>query len=147
VRIPLAVTTLLAVAAASAFAAAQAHRQPHAAGGLRMLASVHRFTLKAVPVRGLYPGASRPLQVKVANGYAYKIKVPPLKAKAVASTNRQGCAGTAANLVATASKRAITIPAHASRTLVVTVRMPATVANACQGATFRISLTGRATRG
>jgi hypothetical protein len=145
-RLPLAVTTLLAVAAASAFAA-QAHRQAHPAGGLQMLASVHRFTLRAVPVRGLYPGASRPLQVKVTNGYAYRIKVPPLKARTLTATNRQGCVGTAANLVATASRRAITIPAHASRTVVVTVRMPATVANGCQGTTFRISLTGRATRG
>ena len=41
--------------------------------------------------------------------------------------------------------RAVVIPAH-SRPSTIHVTMPSTVANACQGARFTITLRGRATR-
>ena len=42
--------------------------------------------------------------------------------------------------------RRLVIPAHKSKTVVLQVAMPSTVANACQGATFKISFRARATR-
>jgi hypothetical protein len=44
------------------------------------------------------------------------------------------------------SSRAIIVMPKKTGTILLTVTMPRTVANACQGATFRISLTARATK-
>ena len=140
---------ILALVAASAAAAAVTHaRQPAPRGDAELVASVKkRFGIASVPVTGLYPGATRTLTVKVKNIYAFPIKVGPVKAK-VKSSNRPGCTGAASNLaVASAGARSLPIRAHRTKTVVLRVTMPRTVANACQGATFSLSFSARATRG
>jgi hypothetical protein len=141
-------TPVLALVAASAAAAAVTHvRQPAPHGSLELVASVKkRIGVRGVPVTGLYPGAARSLTVKVTNPYAFPIKVAPLRAK-VRSSNRAGCTGAASNLtVVAASPRSAAIRARASKSVVLRVTMPGTVANACQGATFALSFSARATR-
>ena len=98
-------------------------------------------------VTGLYPGATRPLRVKITNTYAFAIRVATPTGKAAAKTTKAGCTGAPANLgLISTSTRRLVIPAHKSKTVVLQVTMPTTVANACQGATFKLSLRARATR-
>ena len=140
---------MLALVAASAAAAAVTHaRQPAPRGDAELVASVKkRFGITGVPVTGLYPGAARPLTVKVKNIYGFPVKVGPLRAK-VLSSDRQGCAAAASNLtVVPAGLRSLAIRAGRTKTVLLTVTMPATVANACQAATFSLAFSARATRG
>jgi hypothetical protein len=145
-------TRLLAPAitlvAASAAVASVTHAH-HAAqpGPPELVASVKkRVAIKGVPVTGLYPGATRPLTVKVTNSYPFAITVAPLTTR-VRSTNRQGCTGAATNLVVVpAGARSLPIRPHKSKSVLLQVSMPSTVANACQGATFSLSFSARATR-
>ncbi len=141
-------TLIITLVAASAAAAAVTHaRQPAPHGGPELVASVaKRFGITGVPVTGLYPGATRPLTVKVKNIYAFPIKIGTLKAT-VKSSNRQGCTGAAANLqVVAAGARTVPIRAHKTKTVVLHVTMPSTVSNACQGARFSLSFSASAKR-
>ena len=138
-----------AVLAAAAGVAAHAAGHPAAPGPgrLELIAALnHPVTVTSVPVTGLYPGVARTLTVRVKNPYTWRIKVPSLRAKPAAATSRAGCAGIPANLVLSRRSRAIIIMPKKTGTILLTVTMPRTVANACQGATFRISLTARATK-
>jgi hypothetical protein len=141
---------LIALVAASAAVASVTHARQsgHDGHGIELIASVKKgFGIKGVPVSGLYPGATRPLSVKITNTYAFPIRVAGLKGKVAAATNRAGCTGVAANLViGPAGGRGVPIRAHKSKTVVLHVTMPRTVANACQGATFKLSFGARATR-
>ena len=139
---------ILALVAASAAVASVTHAR-HAAhsGPPELVASVKkRVAITGVPVTGLYPGATRPLTVKVTNSYPFAITVTPLTTR-VRSTNKLGCTGAATNLVVVpAGARSLPIRAHRSKTVLLQVSMPASVANACQGATFSLSFSARATR-
>lgn len=139
---------ILTLVAASAAVASVTHAH-HAArpGTPELVASVKKpVAITGVPVKGLYPGATRPLTVKVTNSYPFAIKVAPLTTR-VRSTNRPGCTGAATNLVVVpAGSRGLPIGAHRSKTVLLRVSMPSTVANACQGATFSLSFSARATR-
>ena len=116
---------------------------------IELIASVKKgFGIKGVPVTGLYPGATRPLRVKITNTYAFAIQVATPDGQG-RREDRPGPAapGRPANLgLISTSTRRLVIPAHKSKTVVLQVTMPSTVANACQGATFKISLRARATR-
>jgi hypothetical protein len=141
-------STAVVLAAAAGVAAHTAGHPASDPGRLELIASLmHSVTVTSVPVAGLYPGAARTLTVQVKSPYGWKIKVPSLKAKVAAATSRAGCAGIPANLVLSRTSRAITIMPKKTGKILVTVTMPRTVANACQGATFRISLTARAVKG
>ena len=146
-RIPITSLGLVAAAAAAA-AIAAGHRQEPRHMPAEMIASVsHRVTLKGVPVTGLYPRAVRPLRIKVTNPYSFSIKLPKITAKMSKTTNRAGCTGSAANIVVTTrGMRPLVIPRKASRYATISVTMPPTVANACQGATFKIAFTARAVK-
>jgi hypothetical protein len=61
-------------------------------------------------------------------------------------TSRPGCVGTRSNLILSWSGKAVTIPNKKTRTMALNVTMPATVADACQGATFSIAVSLRATK-
>jgi hypothetical protein len=142
------VTLIITLVATSAAAAAVTHaRQPAPHGGPELVASVaKRFSITGVPVTGLYPGATRPLTVKVKNIYAFPIKIGTLKTT-VKSSNRPGCTGAAANLQVVASgARTVPIRAHKTKTVVLHVTMPSTVSNACQGAKFSLSFSATAKR-
>ena len=145
-RFLLTTAVLLATAAGVAAHAAARPSAPHP-GRLVMIASVKKgVVLKGVPVSGLYPGASKPLSIKVKNTSGRAIKVPTLKAQLSAKTSRPGCVGTRANLLLSWTGKAVTIPNKKTRTMALNVKMPVTVANACQGATFTITVSLRATK-
>jgi hypothetical protein len=141
---------LIALVTASAAVAAVTHAGHADPDGrdLVLIASVKRgFGVNGVPVTGLYPGARRPLKITITNTYAFAIKVAAPTAKVAAATTKAGCTGVAANLgIASAGLRRLSIRAHKQKTLTLEVAMPATVANACQGATFTISFRAQATR-
>ena len=140
---------LIALVTASAAVASVTHARHPVKDGrdIELIASVKGFGIKGVPVTGLYPGAMRPLRLKMTNKYPYSIAVAAPIARVAATTNKAGCTGGVAHLgIGPTGIRRLVIPAHKSKTVVLQVAMPATVANACQGATFKISFRARATR-
>ena len=140
---------LIALVTASAAVASVTHARHTGRDGrdIELIASAKGFGIKGVPVTGLYPGATRPLRLKLTNTYPYRIAVAAPIAKVAAKTSKAGCTGIAANLgIGPTGIRRLVIPAHKSKTVVLQVAMPATVANACQGATFKISFRAKATR-
>jgi hypothetical protein len=141
------IISLVAASAAAAAAVTHAHQPASAGGGPELVASVaKRFSITGVPVTGLYPGATRPLTVKVKNIYAFPITIGTLRAT-VKSSNRPGCTGAAANLqIVATGARTVPIRAHKTKTVVLHVTMPSTVSNACQGARFSLSFSASAKR-
>ena len=131
------------LAAVAAFAHAR-HRPPVHSGPLVMVASKTGFKLSGAPITGLYPGATKPLKVKIKNPYGFTVKIKTPKTKV--TTTRAGCSGAATNLKVVRPKITLRIPAHRSKTMTLQVVMPGTVANACQGARFSISLKAKATK-
>jgi len=117
-------------------------------GRMELIASVqHAVTVTAPPVTGLYPGAGRAFTLQIKNTYPYPVRITAVKAKVAAATSRPGCAGITTNLTVTHRGGAFTIKPKKPAPLIMTVVMPKTVADACQGATFRITFTARAVRG
>jgi hypothetical protein len=117
------------------------------ATNLDLIAAKRGFGIKATPVPGLYPGATKALTLRVTNPYGYSIRVLPVTAAVVRTTNRSGCLGIPANVsVSTRGIKAAVIKRKATKTLTLHVTMPKTVADACQGATFRITFRARAVR-
>ncbi len=70
----------------------------------------------------------------------------PLKVSVAANTGRAGCTGKAVNLVVKAPKTTLKLGRKKKHIYVLRVTMPTTVANACQGARFKLTLKARATR-
>ncbi len=117
-------------------------------GGMELIASVkHAVSVTSTPVTGLYPGASKALTVRIKNTYAYPVKVTSVTTNLAATTTRPGCAGTRTNLVVSRRGGAIAIASGKSANVVMTVVMPTTVVDACQGATFKLTFTAQAVRG
>jgi hypothetical protein len=144
-RLPLVVTLVLAAAAGIAVSA-HGHRAALQGGRLELIASVHRVTVKGVTVTGLYPGAVKTLPVAVTNGEPFPIKLAALTSTIAANTGRLGCTNEAVNLVVTAPRGSVRLAPRKNHRYVVTVRMPKTVADACQGAKFKITVKAHATR-
>ena len=141
-------TAVLLATAAGVAAASAAHQPPARTGPLELLAAAGKtVTVKGLPVSGLYPGAAKPLTVTVKNLNGFTIKVPTVKTKVAAVTTVRGCAGTTMNLVVTHARKTLTIAKKKSRKLTLTVTMPRTVANVCQGARFSITVTVKAVKG
>jgi hypothetical protein len=110
-----------------------------------MVATKKTFGITSIPVTGLYPGVKKTLSVRITNPYTSKIKVSAVTGKVARATGRAGCIGGASSLVVTASKKT-SVGARKSVTVKVTLTMPRTVVNACQGAKFAISLAAKATK-
>jgi hypothetical protein len=141
-------TAVLLATAAGVAAASTAHQPPARTGPLELLAAAGKtVTVKGLPVSGLYPGAVKPLTVTVKNLNGFTIKVPTVKTKVAATTTVRGCAGTTMNLVVTHARKTLTIAKKKSAKLPLTVTMPTTVANMCQGARFSITVTVKAVKG
>lgn len=115
---------------------------------MELVASVkHAVSVTSTPVTGLYPGATKPLTLRIKNTYSYPVKITKLTTKIAAATSRPGCTGSRTNLLVSGALGKVTIkPKKASKPIVMTVVMPATVVDACQGATFKITFTVHATR-
>jgi hypothetical protein len=146
-RFPLIIAVVLAAAAGVA-AHAAVHRPAASPGRVVLVAAVKKgVSLKSVPVTGLYPHATKQLTVSVKNAAGKTIKVPSLKGKIAAVTSRPGCTGTSSNLIVSYTGKPVTIPNRKTRAMGLTVTMPPSVADACQGATFKITISLRATKG
>ncbi len=145
-RFFLSTAVVLAVTAGVALSSA-AHPGPAHTGRLELLASTKKpVTVTGVPVTGLYPGASRSLTVTVKNPNTIRIKIATIKTK-VTKTSVAGCSTVAQNLTVTHPKAGLKIAPKKSAKLVLTVMMPTSVADACQGAKFSISISIRAIKG
>jgi hypothetical protein len=142
-RVLLSIFVALAAAVA---VSAHGHRGAPHDGRLELIASVQRVTVKGVTLTGLYPGAVKTLSVTVSNGDPFKIKLAALRTTIAANTGRLGCTNQAVNLVVAAPKATVKLAAKKSHKYVLRVTMPKTVANACQGAKFKIAVKARATR-
>jgi hypothetical protein len=142
-------STAVVLAGAAGVAAHVAAPGPGPGNGrMELIASVkHAVSVTSSPVTGLYPGASRTLTVRIKNAYTYPVKVASVKTKLAVATNRPGCGGTRGNLIVSRRGGSIAIKPTKTANLVMTVVMPPTVVNACQGATFRITFTAHAVRG
>ncbi len=141
-------TTLLLAVAAGLAVSAVARTGPSHPGRLELLASAKKtVTLKGVPVTGLYPGASKTLMVTVKNGNHFKIKLATVKTTVAAKTSLTGCTGAAKNLTVARPTGTLTIAPVKSAKLILIVRMPRSVVNACQGARFTIAITVKAVKG
>ncbi|MEU8229375.1 hypothetical protein AB0C12_07190 [Actinoplanes sp. NPDC048967] len=104
--------------------------------------------VKGRPMKHLYPGITRELQLTLRNPYDFALSVKSLRADVVSSSKRR-CKPVPANLVARAytGKLPLLIPPR-SRTDAKTIplTMPPGAAQACSGATFTIQLRGTATK-
>jgi hypothetical protein len=108
------------------------------------------FTINATTVTGLYPGATKTLVLSITNPYSFDLNVTALSAS-LASTSSALCTASSTNLAVRAYQGppALPIRVKSSRTLTVgsiPLFMPNTVATACQGVTFTISLKGTASK-
>jgi len=146
-RFLLSTAVVLAAAAGVASHVAASGASPDR-GRMELIASVqHAVSVTATSATGLYPGATRATTLQIKNTYPYPIKITAVRAKVAAATSRPGCAGTRTNLTVTHRGRAFTINPRKAAPVIMTVVMPRTVADACQGATFKITFTARAVRG
>jgi hypothetical protein len=106
------------------------------------------ITVRGRPMKHLYPGITRELQLTLRNPYDFTLSVKSLLAEVVSSSKR-GCKPVPANLVARSytGKLPLLIPPR-SRTdaKTIPVTMPSGADQACSGATFTIQLRGTATK-
>lgn len=117
-------------------------------GRMELIASVkHAVSVTATSATGLYPGATRAMTLQIKNTYPYPIKVTAVKARVAAATNHAGCTGAPTNLTVTHRGGAFAIKPKKTAPVVMTVVMPSSVVDACQGATFKVTFTARAVRG
>jgi hypothetical protein len=98
-----------------------------------------RVGITSERVLGLYPGVRRSLILTVHNrDTRHSVRVRRIRVRDVATT-RRGCAPSRRNLrIRQYRGRVLTIPPRGRRRVVLRVRMPYTVANACQRATFKL---------
>ncbi|MCM4077026.1 hypothetical protein [Paractinoplanes hotanensis] len=110
--------------------------------------SDYRFDIRASSVRGLYPGAKKPIDLTLVNSYPFPLKVSAIEGK-LAGTSRRGCRPTSSNLTVGrfGSKLPLTLrPGTRTKVGSINVRMPNSVVDACQRTTFTIQITGRAAK-
>ena len=141
-------STAVVLAAAAGVAAHVAAPGPGPGSGrMELIASVtHAVTVTSRPVTGLYPGATKTLALGIKSTYSFPVRITAVKTKVAAATTRPGCAGTRTNLLISHRGGAFLVKPKKTAAVVMTVVMPPTVADACQGATFKITFTARAVR-
>jgi hypothetical protein len=90
-------------------------------------------------VRGLYPGAKKTLTLTLRNSDRKDSVLVRRVRVRDAATSRRGCAASPRNLTIRNPRfRPFRLGAGRGRRVVARLTMPNTVANACQGATFRL---------
>lgn len=108
----------------------------------------YSFTVRATGVDDLYPGAVRRLRLVLTNPFTFDLHVTGVRADLV-GTSKPGCAPIPANLEVQAYTGQFPVRVRARDSAVagaVPLRMPNTVSNDCQDATFSIVLSADATR-
>lgn len=106
------------------------------------------FHISGTAVSGLYPGATRRIDLTFANPYLTPIQVRSVTGRLV-SASKRGCGPTSVNLQVLAYDGRLpttVLPRSRKRAGHLGVHMPNSVADACQNATFMIELTGVATK-
>lgn len=131
--------TLVCLLLAAALAQASEFRRTPAGDGLATTARAPHFTVKG-KVKGLYPGSSKPLKLRLTNPNDAPITVKLVTVK-VRST-AVSCPSSAVK--ATKFKGNKRIGAHRTAKIKVKIRMKATTPDACQGAKFRLIYRGKA---
>jgi len=131
--------TLVCVLLAAALAQASEFRRTPAGDGLATTARTPHFTVKG-KVKGLYPGSSKPLKLRLTNPNDAPISVKLVTVKARSTT--VSCPSSAVK--ATKFKGNKRIGAHRTAKIKVRIRMKATTPDACQGAKFRLIYGGKA---
>ena len=131
--------TLVCVLLAAALAQASEFRRTPAGDGLATTARTPHFTVKG-KVKGLYPGSSKPLKLRLTNPNDAPISVKLVTVKARSTT--VSCPSSAVK--ATKFKGNKRIGAHRTAKIKVKIRMKATTPDACQGARFRLIYGGKA---
>lgn len=112
--------------------------------------SDYRFGLAGRPIKGLFPGASRQINIAVSNPYGFPLDLHKVSARLV-STSRSGCPASSASLRVGdyEGRLPITIKPHDRRTLPgsITVRMPRNASPKCSNVRFTIALSSTGSRG
>ncbi|HZR12034.1 MAG TPA: hypothetical protein VFC33_02175 [Acidimicrobiia bacterium] len=104
-------------------------------------ATPHPFSLRG-EVDGLYPSATRTLAVRVDNPNAIPLRVTTVAVTVHDASPR--CLAT--NLATSGFSGALVVPARGSDSIGVTVRMARTAPDACQDATFPLTLSAQAAK-
>lgn len=106
------------------------------------------FTISGSAVTGLYPGATRRIDLTFSNPYLTPLRVRSVAGKLI-STSKRGCRSTSANLevLGYAGRLPVTVlPRSRKSAGHLDVRMPNSVSDACQNATFTVQFSGEATK-
>ena len=104
------------------------------------------FEIAGTPVRDLYPGAVRQIEISIENPQGRRIRVQSIEGRVV-STSRRGCAPVPSNLELRPHLGQLprTVSARSrARVGFFEVHMPNSVVDECQRAVFSIRFTGKA---
>jgi hypothetical protein len=104
--------------------------------------SRHRGLKVSGHIEGLYPGASEVLPVKVKSRLPFRVRVRSIRT--VVADAGPSCS--AANLQVPGYTGRLKIRPRRSRRVNLRIAMPATAADACEGASFPLRFRARATR-
>ncbi len=143
-----AATAVMGIVGAAAWWASDTEVQEMELTAVRGSATGYAFQIDAKPVTGLHPGAVRKLTLSFHNPYDFPLTVTGTRGQVVA-TSRRGCLPSESNLTIDGYKGSLpmTIPAGDRKAGGhLPLRMPNSVVDACQGATFTIRLQGDATK-
>jgi hypothetical protein len=108
----------------------------------------YAFAISGKTPRDLFPGATRRIELTFANPSTAALRINRVRGRLTA-TSRTGCRPVASNLTIKDYHGRLPVlvrPLSRKTAGSLTIFMPRSVANACQGATFDILLTGDATK-
>src|SRR5204863_446583 len=102
-----------------------------------------RVKITSNRVTGLYPGATKQLVLTLRNRTHRRLAVQRIRIRNV-STTKDGCAASVDNLaIKQPVRRTLRLQPGGRRRITVPVSMPNRVAEACQGAVFRLHYTAQ----
>jgi hypothetical protein len=107
----------------------------------------YSFAISGTTPKDLFPGATREIELTFANPSTAALRINRVRGRLTA-TSRTGCRPVASNLTIKDYHGRLPVlvrPLSRKTAGSLTILMPRSVANACQGATFDILLTGDAT--
>jgi hypothetical protein len=106
-------------------------------------ASSGRVKITSNRVTGLYPGATNQLVLTLRNGTHRRLAVRRIRIRDV-STTKAGCAASVDNLaIEQPARRKLRLRPGGRQRITASVSMPNGVADACQGAVFRLHYTAQ----
>jgi hypothetical protein len=136
-------STIVLALAGAAFAELGGSVGEHSRQALPLVNGPRKSGLKiSGHVKGLYPGASSQLTVKVKNRFPFALRVRSIWA--VAGDGARFCSGE--NLRVRGRRRPLRIPAHRSRRVDLGIALASTASSFCQGARFPLRFGARASR-